>query len=68
MENNLTPPPLEDSQELNKLREFYKSVAKLTLHHEDVGGYAVIMAYTLGKELEKIDPEWYNIKESDYEI
>lgn len=49
--------------ELEKLREFYRAVARLTLDHDHIetadDGYAVVFPSKLGPELEKIDKEWW---------
>jgi hypothetical protein len=46
-----------------KLERFYRAVAKLTVNHDTlVAGeddYAVVYPNKLGKELEKVDPDWY---------
>lgn len=55
----------------NKLLEFYKEVARLTLNHDSfhfsvMNGakeeqdidYAVVFPSKLGAALEKVDPEW----------
>lgn len=51
-------------QRLIKLEAFYKAVVQLTFAHdvlEDKDGdeHAVVFPNKLGKELEKVDPEWY---------
>lgn len=55
----------------NKLLEFYKEVARLTLNHDSIHfsvmngskeeqdiDYAVVFPSKLGAALEKVDPEW----------
>ena len=54
-------------QRLQKLEAFYKAIVDLTIHHDtlvssDAGmeeDYAVVFPNKLGKELEKVDPKWY---------
>ena len=54
---------MSDSEELEKLRAFYKAVAKLTSDHDHLEfgdeGWAVVFPSKLGPELEKIDKEWW---------
>ena len=54
----------KEVNELEKLRAFYKAVARLTLDHDhieisDDEGFAVVFPSKLGPELEKIDKEWW---------
>lgn len=54
----------KEAAELDKLRAFYKAVARLTTNHDhieisDDEGYAVVFPSKLGPELEKIDKEWW---------
>jgi hypothetical protein len=51
--------------ELTKLRAFYKEVALMTLDHDEdnINGQATVSPAKLGKALEKVDPQWYTIKE-----
>ena len=54
----------KEAAELDKLRAFYKAVARLTTNHDhieinDDEGYAVLFPSKLGPELEKIDKEWW---------
>ena len=47
--------------ELAKLREFYRDVARMTLHHDVLGESAVVYPSNLGVALAKIDPEWWKV-------
>lgn len=52
------------TKELEKLRAFYKAVARLTTDHDileisDDEDYAVVFPKDLGAELEKVDKEWW---------
>jgi hypothetical protein len=46
---------------LIKLEAFFKAIARLTGHHDVIHDYAAVTADKLGKELEKVDPEWWKI-------
>lgn len=53
-----------ESEELKKLRAFYKAIALLTTNHDcmeisEDEGYAVVFPEKLGLELAKIDKEWW---------
>jgi hypothetical protein len=50
----------DDELRLQKLEAFYRAVAELTVNHDVIGDSAVVFPSKLGKELEKVDPEWYN--------
>lgn len=48
-------------EELAKLREFYRNVAQMTLHHDVLGDSAVVYPSNLGVALALIDPEWWKV-------
>lgn len=51
--------PGENSDELEKLRRFFRAVGQLTLNHDVLGNSAVVYPRKLGPLLEEIDPKWY---------
>lgn len=51
--------------DLAKLEEFFMTVAKLTLNHDDQDGYAVIYASHLGIALAKVDPNWFEVERNN---
>lgn len=53
------PNHLYREERLKKLEAFYKAIAQLTFDHDVIGDHAVVFPNKLGKELEKVDPEWY---------
>lgn len=55
---------LDSTKELERLRAFYKAVARMTMDHDtlevsDEEDYAVVFPKDLGVELEKVDKEWW---------
>ena len=49
-------------KELKKYKAFYLKIANLTLDHGVINDTACVTAYKLGKELEKINKEWWKEK------
>jgi hypothetical protein len=50
---------MKNPYDIDKLEAFFKAVAQLTLNHDVINDHACVTADKLGKELEKVDPEWY---------
>jgi hypothetical protein len=50
---------VDSTDELNKLRAFFREVAELTIEHDVEGDSAVVYPSKLGKALEKVDPNWH---------
>ena len=48
--------------DIKQLENFYYAIAKLTSNHDCIGDYACVTADKLGKELEKIDYNWWKMK------
>lgn len=59
------------STELEKLREFYRAVAKLTSDHDvlECGDdtYAVVFPRDLGEALAEVDPEWWKLDKEEWD-
>lgn len=49
---------MEKDHDKQKLEEFFREVAELTLNHDVLGDSAVVYPNKLGKALEKVDSEW----------
>lgn len=51
-------------EEYVKLKSFYRAVADLTLNHDIIlDEYATVRPSKLGPELEKINKEWWKLKD-----
>ena len=50
---------MKNPHSIAKLEAFFKAVSRLTSNHDIIKNYACVTADKLGKELEKVDPEWY---------
>jgi hypothetical protein len=59
MSGNFTVISNEDAVLFQKLKDFYKEVCKLTLHHDILNDSAVVYPSKLGPMLEKVDQQWY---------
>lgn len=57
--SNFTVITDEEAVLFEKLKTFYKEVAKLTLNHNVLNDSAVVYPSDLGPALEKIDSYWF---------
>jgi hypothetical protein len=47
-----------ERRELEKLRRFYRRIARLTVQHDDLEGHAVVYANKLGAALQAVSVAW----------
>ena len=66
-----TPNEIAKDEELEKLREFYNAVARLTIDHYHLEcehyHHAVVFPRDLGEALAKVDPEWWKLDKEAWE-
>lgn len=60
MDGNFTVISNEEAVLLRKLKEFYEEVQKLTVHHHNLEGFAVVYSGDLGRSLAKVKEDWWN--------
>lgn len=48
-------------RELAKHKKFFRQISQMTLDHQVIDDHACVTADRLGKELEKVDPDWWKI-------
>ena len=49
-------------EHIEKLEQFFKEIASMTISHDVIDDHACVTADRLGAALEKVNPEWYNVK------
>ena len=63
MSGNFTTISNEDAILFHKLQRFFSEVKDLTINHDVLNDIAVVYPRDLGEALERVDNEWYKIKE-----
>ena len=53
---------INQQDKIKKLEAFFDEIALMTLHHDAIQNKACVTADRLGKAMEKVDPEWYNVE------